>query len=86
MKSKVISISNLGHGDIPKGLQENLGFTADDLVPAAGCHGAAGTVITEAACPALGLAAGGSVEIGNAEIAALLSLYPNPNNGSISSY
>ena len=61
-----------------EGLQENLGFTANDLVPAAGCHGAAGTVITEAACPTLGLAPGGSVTIANADIAALLSLYPNP--------
>ena len=65
-----------------EGLQEILGFTANDLVPAAGCHGAAGTVITEAACPTLGLAPGSSVTIANADIAALLSLYPNPNNGS----
>jgi hypothetical protein len=65
-----------------EGLQENLGFTANDLVPAAGCHGAAGTVITEANCPTLGLAPGGSVTIANADIAALLSLYPNPNNGT----
>jgi hypothetical protein len=65
-----------------EGLQENLGFTANDLVPAAGCHGAAGTVITEAACPTLGLAPGNSVTIANANIAALLSLYPNPNNGA----
>ena len=65
-----------------EGLQENLGFTANDLVPAAGCHGAAGTVITEAACSTLGLAPGGSVTIANANIAALLSLYPNPNNGT----
>jgi hypothetical protein len=65
-----------------EGLQENLGFTANDLVPAAGCHGAAGTVITEAACPTLGLAPGSSVTIANANIAAMLSLYPNPNNGA----
>jgi hypothetical protein len=65
-----------------EGLQENLGFTANDLVPAPGCHGAAGTVITETACPTLGLAPGGSVTIANADIAALLSLYPNPNNGT----
>jgi len=65
-----------------EGLRENLGFTANDLVPAAGCHGAAGTVITEAACPTLGLAPGGSVTIANEDIAALLSLYPNPNNGT----
>src|SRR3984957_3416948 len=65
-----------------EGLQENLGFTANDLVPAAGCHGAAGTVITEASCPTLGLAPGRSVTIANADIAALLSLYPNPNNGT----
>jgi len=65
-----------------EGLRENLGFTANDLVPAAGCHGAAGTVITEAACPTLGLPPGNSVTIANPEIAALLSLYPNPNNGA----
>jgi Carboxypeptidase regulatory-like domain len=65
-----------------EGLQENLGFTANDEVPAAGCHGAVGTVITEASCPTLGLAPGGSVTIANADIAALLSLYPNPNNGT----
>jgi hypothetical protein len=64
-----------------EGLQENLGFTANNLVPAAGCHGAAGTVITEAACPTLGLAPGGFVTIANANIAAMLSLYPNRNNG-----
>ena len=65
-----------------EGLQENLGFTANDVVPAAGCHGAAGAVITEAACPTLGLAPGSSVTIANADVAALLSLYPNPNNGA----
>src|ERR1700758_432098 len=65
-----------------EGLQENLGFTANDLVPAAGCHGAAGAVITEAACPTLGLAPGDSVTIANANISAMLSLYPNPNNGA----
>src|SRR5580704_18006041 len=65
-----------------EGLQENLGFTANDVVPEAGCHGAAGAVITEAACPTLGLAPGSSVKIANANIAAMLSLYPNPNNGA----
>jgi hypothetical protein len=65
-----------------EGLQENLGFTANDLVPEAGCHGAAGAVITEAACPTLGLVPSGSVTIANANIAAMLSLYPNPNNGA----
>jgi len=65
-----------------EGLQENLGFTANDLVPAAGCHGAAGAVITQVACPTLGLAPGDSVTIANADIAALLSVYPNPNNGT----
>jgi hypothetical protein len=64
-----------------EGLQENLGFTADDQVPAAGCHGAAGASIAEAACPTLGLPPGDSVTIANADIAALLSLFPNPNSG-----
>jgi hypothetical protein len=67
---------------VDEGLQEDLGFTANDLVPAAGCHGAAGTVITEAACPTLGLAPGSSVTIANTDTAAMLSLYPNPNNGA----
>src|ERR1700689_3388549 len=58
-----------------EGLQENLGFTADDLVPASGCHGVAGAVITEANCSTLGLPPGSSVTIANANIAALLSLY-----------
>jgi hypothetical protein len=65
-----------------EGLQENLGFTADDQVPAAGCHGVAGAAITEAACPTLGLSPGDSVTIADADIAALLSLYPSPNNGT----
>jgi hypothetical protein len=65
-----------------EGLQENLGFTANDLVPAAGCHGAAGAAISQAACPTLGLAPGSSVTIADANIAAMLSLYPNPNNGA----
>jgi len=65
-----------------EGLQENLGFTANDLVPAAGCHGAAGAAITEAACPTLGLSPGDSVTIANADIAALLSLFPSPNKGT----
>ncbi len=65
-----------------EGLQESLGFTANDLVPAAGCHGAAGAVITEASCPTLGLMPGGAVTIVNADIAALLSLFPSPNSGT----
>jgi len=65
-----------------EGLQENLGFTANDQVPAPGCHGTAGMVITEAACPTLGLETGNSVTIANTDIAALLSLYPNPNSGT----
>ena len=64
-----------------EGLLEDLGFTANDQVPAAGCHGAAGAVITEEACPTLGLPPGSSITIANAEIAALLALYPSPNNG-----
>jgi hypothetical protein len=65
-----------------EGLEENLGFTANDLVPEAGCHGPAGAVITETACPSLGLAPGGAVTIANADTAALLSLYPNSNDGA----
>jgi hypothetical protein len=65
-----------------EGLLEDLGFTANDQVPAAGCHGAAGAVITEAACPTLGLPPGSSVTIANTEMAALLALYPLPNSGT----
>jgi hypothetical protein len=61
-------------------LHEDLGFTALDQVPAVGCRGAAGAVIAQAACPQLGLAAGGSVKIVNSQIATMLSLFPNPTN------
>jgi hypothetical protein len=36
-----------------EGLRENLGTTNNNLVPSAGCHGAAGDVITLANCPDL---------------------------------
>src|SRR6202789_595486 len=61
-------------------LRVNLGFTVADVVPAAGCHGVAGTVITNTACPQLG--SNPSVTIANSQIAALLALYPNPTGGT----
>jgi len=36
-----------------EGVRQNLGVTSNNLVPAAGCHGSAGAVITLAACPDL---------------------------------
>jgi hypothetical protein len=59
-----------------EGLKQNLGVTALDVVPAAGCHGAAGDVITNTECPQLGTTP--SATIVNSQVAALLSLYPNP--------
>jgi hypothetical protein len=61
-------------------LRVNLGFTVADVVPAAGCHGVAGAVITSTACPQLGSVP--SVTIVNSQIAALLALYPNPTGGT----
>ena len=37
-----------------EGLRQRFGQTIDDTVPGAGCHGAAGAVITNTACPQLG--------------------------------
>ena len=37
-----------------KGFGKGLGKRSIDTVPGAGCHGAAGAVITNTACPQLG--------------------------------
>jgi hypothetical protein len=59
-------------------LRENVGTTILDAVPAAGCHGAAGAVITNTACPQLGSTASVPVAV----IAApFLALFPSPNDG-----
>jgi len=59
-----------------EGLKERLGLTNIVDVPGAGCHGAAGAVITNAACPQLGTVA--AVPIAPV-VAPLLELYPLPN-------
>ena len=59
-------------------LREEKGVTIIDIVPGAGCHGAAGATITQAACPQLTSA---SVTI-PAVIAPLLALFSSPNIGS----
>ncbi len=59
-----------------EGLRERLGITTLDSVLAASCHGAAGTTITNSACPQLGPTP--SVTIAPV-MASLLALYPNPN-------
>ena len=67
-------------------LSEDLGFTVTDIVPGAGCHGAAGAVITggAAAGQCTLLPTGSSVAVANSQIAALLSLYPNPTSSNTS--
>jgi hypothetical protein len=57
-------------------LEERLGITVNDTVPAAGCHGAAGAVITVAACPQLGSTASATIA---PNIAPFLAIYPLPN-------
>jgi len=60
-----------------EGLRQNFGVTTVDNVIGAGCHGAAGAVITNAACPQLGTSVP-SVTIAPV-VAPLLNLYPSPN-------
>jgi hypothetical protein len=60
-----------------EGLQLRQGQTILDSVPGAGCHGAAGTVITTAACPQL--TANTTISTYTAQ---LLALYPLPNVGT----
>lgn len=57
-------------------LEERLGVTVNNTVPAAGCHAGAGSVITNTACPQLGSTK--QVTVAPA-IAPLLALYPLPN-------
>jgi hypothetical protein len=68
-----------------EGLRQVFGQTIIDTVPGAGCHGAAGTVITSTACPQLGSGAS-SVQIapvvagnGVPGSTGLLGLLPIPN-------
>ncbi len=58
-----------------EGLRQRLGVTRVDNVPAAGCHGAAGATITQAACPQLTTS---SATIAP-QVAPLLALFPIPN-------
>ena len=57
-------------------VEERLGITVNDTVIAPACHGTAGAVITNTACPQLGSTP--SVTIAPA-VAPLLALYPLPN-------
>ncbi|MGC2330954.1 MAG: hypothetical protein WA581_05850, partial [Candidatus Acidiferrales bacterium] len=59
-----------------EGLRQTLGQTVIDNVPGAGCHGPAGTVITNTECSQLG--ATSSVTIASVT-APMLALYPVPN-------
>jgi outer membrane receptor protein involved in Fe transport len=59
-----------------EGLRQNLGFTAIDIVPPAGCHAPAGATITPAQCSLL--TAPTTV---SANTAPLMALYPNPTPG-----
>lgn len=61
-----------------EGLSQNLGTTNRENVLAAGCHGAAGAVITPTACPQVGAS---SVTIAT-QMAPLVALYPLPNIGT----
>ena len=60
-----------------EGLSQSLGTTNTVTVPVAGCHGAAGAVISVAACPAIGPSSS-SVKIAP-QMAPILALYPLPN-------
>ena len=59
-----------------EGVEERLGITVNDTVMAPACHGEAGAVITNAACPQLGSTP--SVTIAPV-VAPLIALYPLPN-------
>lgn len=60
-----------------EGLVQRLGVTQVSNVMAAGCHGAAGAVITNTACPQLGSVSSVTV---SPVIASILGLFPNPNS------
>jgi hypothetical protein len=60
-----------------EGLEQRLGVTQISNVLAAGCHGAAGAVVTNTACPQLGSVASVTV---SPTIANILGLFPNPNS------
>ena len=71
-----------------EGLQETLGFSAVDTVPAAGCHtrssGAPlqpGDTITNAQCPTLGSTPSATIATGlsGQEVLQMLAAYPSPN-------
>ena len=59
-----------------EGVEERLGITVNNTVMAPGCHGVAGALITNTACPQLGSTP--SVTIAPV-VAPLLALYPLPN-------
>src|SRR5690349_16338001 len=57
-----------------EGLKLNLSVAQNLIVPAAGCHGAAGAVITPASCADVT-----APTVVNANVAPILALYPLPN-------
>ena len=59
-----------------EGLKSRTGLTELDNVMAPGCHGAAGAVITNVACPQLASVASVTV---SPTIAPILALFPLPN-------
>src|SRR6202008_4400286 len=59
-----------------EGLRSLTGLSQQDTVMAAGCHGPAGALITNKACPQLGSVASVTV---SPTIASILALFPNPN-------
>jgi hypothetical protein len=59
-----------------EGLKQRLGLTEVTNVMGAGCHGAAGAVITNTACPQLGSITSATV---SPTIASILALFPAPN-------
>ncbi len=59
-----------------EGLRERLGVTQIANVMHAGCHGGAGAVVTNTACPELGAVSSVTIV---PQVAPLLALFPNPN-------
>ena len=62
-----------------EGLRERLGVSNLETVPGAGCHGAAGAMITNTACPQLGSTTASVTIPTTPYVAGLLSLFPLPN-------
>jgi hypothetical protein len=63
-----------------EGLRQRLGISTNAIVPGAGCHGPAGAVITNTACPQLGTVSSVTISPVNAPL--LAAAYPLPNLGA----